>query len=107
MTWHEHHCWSLTCDVCGDGWDGMEGEPHFDTRHELELFAKKAGWAVTPLRAVCPECTSAEVCALGGHTWGRWSMAGPFPRAKGGTWLGRVRHCRVCSAAEWDPPVGQ
>lgn len=70
----------LSCDVCGDGWVGDAGQPHFDTREALELYAAKAGWIVTPLRAVCPSCTPDEACAVGGHEWGRWKSAGPFPR---------------------------
>jgi hypothetical protein len=107
MTWHRHHCWSLTCDICNDGWDGLDGEPHFATRDDLEQYAKKAGWALTPLRAVCPECTPGELCALAGHSWGAWFTAGPFPTSTGGAWSGRVRYCKVCSAGDWDPPLGR
>jgi hypothetical protein len=98
-------CLALTCDVCGDGWAGLDGEPHFATVTDATRYATALGWVVTPARAVCPQCMQVEVCGLAGHSWGRWAPAGPFPSAAGGTWQGRVRHCLACSAAEWDPPL--
>ena len=98
-------CVVLTCDVCGDGWAPLGAEPHFANRAAAVQYASRSGWVTTSRRAVCAECTHVEVCALGGHTWGRWTSAGPFPSADGGTWQGRVRHCGVCSSAEWDPPI--
>lgn len=103
MTWHEHHCFSLTCDVCGDGWASDAGHPHFASRSDLETYASKAGWVVTPLRAICPWCTPAEACAVAGHNWGRWRPFGPIPRKDGSLWIGRLRKCRDCSAVHWDP----
>lgn len=98
-------CVVLTCDVCADGWAALDVEPHFANRVAAVHYAKTVGWVVTRSRAVCRECTQVEVCALTGHRWNPWTAAGPFPSAHGGTWEGRVRHCRVCSSAEWDPPV--
>jgi hypothetical protein len=103
VAWAEQICWSVVCDVCGDGWRGEA--PHFASREDGEVSAKADGWAVAGERIVCPECLHVQECALTGHDWGGWTAAGPFPRRAGGTWHGRVRHCRVCSAADWDPPV--
>jgi hypothetical protein len=98
-------CVVLACDICGDGWADLDSEPHFANRAAASKYATAAGWILTGARAECVECTQVEVCALAGHSWGRWTPAGPFPSADGGTWHGRVRHCRICTSAEWDPPV--
>ena len=105
MPWRQVRCWTLACDVCADGWTSDAGQPHFDTRDDAEAHAVEAGWVVTKLRAVCPECQEVEVCALAGHRWGRWVVAGPFPSRGGGTWSGQVRYCGACAVAEWDPPT--
>ena len=96
-------CVVLTCDRCGDGWPGQAGEPHFDDRADALRYAAGRGWSVTAARAVCASCRRAEHCVA--HVWSAWRPAGPFPAADGGTWRGRVRHCRICTAAEWDPPL--
>lgn len=106
MTWREHHCWSVTCDVCGDGWSQLDGEPHFEDRYALELYARKAGWTITPLREVCAHCTLEELCALTGHTWGSWTQLEPSPLSRHDT-ARRARFCLVCTTGEYDPPVRQ
>ena len=104
MTWHEHHCISVTCDVCGDGWADESGQPHFEDRTALEAYATKAGWVITPLRAICAFCTPDEACAAAGHEWGRWKPFGPIARKDRPAWVGRLRICRECSAVQWEPP---
>lgn len=104
MSRHEHHCFSVTCDVCGDGWSHLDGEPHFDSVESLELFAKQTGWTVTSLRAVCASCTLTELCALAGHTWGPWTRLEPSPLSKDPI-ARRVRFCVVCTTGEYDPPA--
>jgi hypothetical protein len=104
VSWQEHHCWSLACDLCGDGWSHLDGAPHFDSREDLELFAKQAGWTVTPLRAVCAGCTLTELCALTDHTWGPWTRLERSPLSVHKT-ARRVRFCLVCTAGEYDPPI--
>jgi hypothetical protein len=103
VTWQEHHCWSLTCDVCAGGWSDLDGEPHFDDRYDLELYAKQAGWTITPLRAVCPNCTLEELCSLTDHTWGPWTQLEASPLSADKT-TRRVRFCVVCTTGEYDPP---
>lgn len=105
MAMRQVRCWTLVCDVCADGWTSDAGQPHFETRQEAKAHAVAGGWVVTPTRALCRECTESEVCAMAGHRWGRWTAAGPFPSRGGGAWQGRVRHCTLCSVADWDPPV--
>lgn len=105
MSWKQVRCWTLTCDVCADGWTSDAGQPHFDSRDDARAHALGVGWIVTALRALCSECQEVQVCALAGHRWGRWAAAGPFPSRGGGTWSGRVRYCGVCTVAEWDPPT--
>ena len=98
-------CDTLTCDVCADGWAELDVEPHFPSGAVAKRYAAANGWVVTAVRAVCPACLPVEACATGGHLWRPWTRAGPFPSSSGGSWEGRVRHCRNCSSAEWDPPV--
>lgn len=107
MTWRRMQCWALVCDVCLDGWNGDQGQPHFATRAAGLEVAKRAGWVIAGYRAVCPECTESQLCGIAGHQWGEWLPAGPFPRRDGGTWRGKVRHCRECSCADWSPSVGK
>ena len=102
MTRDRVTCWTLTCDACGDGWQGEA--PHLPTKAAAAEFAASAGWLLRE-EAVCPECRSTRACAEAGHRWGNWAHAGPFPSGRGGTWLGRVRHCMICTAADWDPAV--
>ena len=98
-------CVALLCDVCEDGWgEGLDIEPHFPNPASARAFAAGEGWIVTELRAVCPTCVPVEVCALNGHDWKPWRASGPFPMAGGRVWMGRVRYCRSCLGAEWDPP---
>jgi hypothetical protein len=105
VSWQQHHCWSLTCDVCGDGWSGLGGAPHFDAQNDLELYAKQAGWAITPLRAVCPSCLLQEMCELDGHSWGPWTQLEASPLSTN-PMARRVRFCVVCTTGEYDPPFG-
>lgn len=100
MTLERVTCWTITCDACGDGWLGEA--PHFRRRDFAVDLARKDGWAVDG-EIRCPSCLIARACSMAGHRWGAWAPAGPFPRADGTTWQGDVRHCRVCSSAEWDP----
>lgn len=100
-----HMCWSMACDICGDGWTDRRGHPHFESRDAVESAARSEGWVVTPEQQVCGGCLAGVACALVGHDWGPWTDAGPFPSKRGGSWEGSVRHCRTCSAGEWDPPI--
>ena len=103
MGWSEQICWSVTCDLCGDGW--REDQPMFASRADAEVYAFSAGWSVAGDGATCPACRKTVDCLRAGHSWGRWRPAGPFPKAGGGTWRGRVRYCGICSSADWDPAV--
>ncbi len=105
MSWTRVTCWALLCDRCEDGWSAENGQPHFGSRSEATAHARDAGWVVTAGRALCPDCTLYEACALAGHRWQLWEAAGPFPSLGGGSWRGSVRYCGVCEAAQWDPPV--
>jgi len=106
MSWDRRDCWTLLCDGCFDGWTTAAGQPHADSRDAAKAHATAAGRVVTPTRALCRECNELRMCAMAGHQWGRWTSAGPFPDRHGGNpWTGRVRHCVLCAAADWDPPV--
>lgn len=87
------------CTRCGD----WAGDAHHPDPPDLDAVLEglaAAGWQVRDGRLECPACTLRSVCETTGHHWGRWTTIGPSlcGRSSGG----RVRHCRVCTAGEFD-----
>jgi hypothetical protein len=107
VSWNQVRCCTLTCDNCADGWTDAAGHPHFDSREDAKAHALAAGWVVTAIRALCPECIETEMCAMAGHRWGRWTALDARLTLSGGTGSRRVRYCTLCSHGDWDPPVAR
>lgn len=88
---------TLACTRCGD-WIDLPPPPGPDT-HQRSVEA--AGWYVGDGQVLCPACLLRGACETFGHHWGRWTTLGP---SLDGRWAtSRARHCRVCTAGEFEP----
>ena len=96
----EEGWWSLTCDVCLDGWYGWDGDLRFSSRADLEAVAGACGWALGSAVQICAVCGLAACCAQAGHRWGGWINleASPLLPEPGHR---RARFCTLCGAGDY------
>lgn len=94
-------CFQARCDECNTGFGGYEDDrtlhyPDADTLHR-DLTAN--GWTITSTRVLCPACQRHIACTLLGHDFHPWTSLAHLNLP------GRMRSCKHCDAAEFDPPV--
>lgn len=97
---------TLTCDRCGDDADTAnlavdtdDGDGRGDPVTFIDALVA-AGWQLTDGTVTCPACLLRAACETTGHRWGPWTTLGPS--LTGRHTSSRCRHCRVCTAGEFE-----